>query len=59
MLYDFLTSEDIWNRDTENINLAKDKGFYVIILWEKDIKSKSNEELIKLLLDKFSKMGDK
>jgi G:T-mismatch repair DNA endonuclease (very short patch repair protein) len=41
----YLTAQDIWNRDKQKIDLAKKHHYHTIILWESEIRSKSDEEL--------------
>lgn len=46
-----VTASDIWERDLEKKKIAKSKGYEVFYIWEKDIKTKSTEELEIMLLD--------
>lgn len=40
-----LTAQDIWNRDQEKLDLARTYNYHTIILWESEIRAKSEEEL--------------
>lgn len=37
-----LLAEDIWNYDSQKIKMAKDKGYNVEVVWEKDYKRDNN-----------------
>ena len=38
-----MTADEIWKYDNKKINIAKNNGFDVLILWEKDIKKNSEK----------------
>lgn len=40
-----ITAQEIWNKDQQKLELAKKHQYHTIILWEKEIMSRSNEEL--------------
>ena len=50
-----LTAKDIWDRDKQKLDLALTHHYQTIVLWEDDIRAKSEEELkdwlISLLAD--------
>lgn len=43
--YKYYSAEEIWKRDFDRINLIKEKGFDILIIWEYDYK-KNKEEII-------------
>ena len=53
VLYNSQTAKDIWDRDEYKRTLAIKHGFTVIPLWESDINSKSEENLINFVKEEI------
>lgn len=43
------TSKEIWEHDKERINILKNEGYKVIIIWEKDWKKDKNKQIEKII----------
>lgn len=48
------TAKEIWDRDSAKIDLAKKRGYDTVILWESEIKNKSEKEIIEIIYEKIS-----
>jgi len=48
------TAKEIWERDLVKIELAKKRGYDTVILWESEIKNKSEKEIIEIIYEKIS-----
>jgi len=44
-----LTAKEIWEKDNEKINLAKERGYDVLIIWETDYKNNKQKEINKCI----------
>jgi hypothetical protein len=44
-----LYAKDIWKKDLRKINLAKENGFEVLVIWEYDYKNHKNQEIEKCI----------
>ncbi len=46
-------AKEIWEKDKEKIDLAINKGYYVIIIWEREMKNKNDKEIFKMIYEKI------
>lgn len=49
-----LAAKEIWERDKKKIDFAKNEGYSVIVIWQKEMKFLSNKDLLKLIYEKIS-----
>lgn len=49
------TANEIWEKDKKKLDLAKEKGYNVIVLWESDFKKLSEENLFIFIYGQISK----
>jgi G:T-mismatch repair DNA endonuclease (very short patch repair protein) len=47
-------AEEIWERDAAKIKLAKDKNYDTIVIWESDIKNKTDHHVKEIIYEKIS-----
>lgn len=52
-------AKDIWERDKIKLDLAKNNGYCIITIWERETKNKNIEQLIKLVKEKISNYDSK
>jgi G:T-mismatch repair DNA endonuclease (very short patch repair protein) len=48
--------KDIWDRDNKKIKFAKDKNYDTIVIWESEVRNKSEEQIKDIIYDKISKI---
>lgn len=48
-------SKDVWNRDTEKLNILREKGFYVEVIWEFDWRT-NKEACLKKVKDAYDRI---
>jgi very-short-patch-repair endonuclease len=48
-----ITAKEIWNKDSEKKSMAIEYGYNIIEIWESEIKLKNNEQLIKMVYEKY------
>ena len=48
-----ITANDIWEKDKKRIDIAKKRGYYVIVIWEQEILKKNKEEICLIVRQKI------
>jgi very-short-patch-repair endonuclease len=48
------TAQEIWNKDLTKMSLAKSKGYDTVVIWESEIKNKTEQEIIEIIYEKIS-----
>ena len=49
-----MTAQEVWERDRVKEKIAVDKGYKVVYIWENEMRSLSETELEKLLVERLS-----
>jgi G:T-mismatch repair DNA endonuclease (very short patch repair protein) len=52
--HEFITAKEKWDKDLNKLNVARQNGYLVLVLWERDIKKNIvNNKLVDFIMEKI------